>query len=201
MIKNWKKNNEKGVSIAVDILNPHLFNFDKIDKEVQNAFLKGKKFGISWEYNGNEVHIFDKDGSVEGFPLSNLQYVAAIFKNSNLYSSPNNGVLFNLDGSVHKILELPKFKSDFVHEIIEKENVKNLLLKEFLEQPKLSFEKYSRYISNQNSELDIFDINYNNEITESQILDLETLEFTDFLKTRFDRNYYWNPKWKKENFG
>jgi hypothetical protein len=36
------------------------------------------------------------------------------------------------------------------------------------------------------------------DITESQILDLETLEFTDFLKTRFDRDNYWNMKWKKE---
>lgn len=198
MIKNWKKYNENGVSIGIDILNPHLFNFDKIDKEVQNTFLKGKRFGISWEYNGTEVHIFDKDGSVEGFPLSNLKYVAAVFRNSKLYPSPNNVVIFNLDGKVHKILKMPDFKSDFVHEIIEKENVKKLPLDEFLEPQKLSFEKYSRYISNQNSELDIFDINYNNDITESQILDLETLEFTDFLKTSFDRENYWNMKWKKE---
>ena len=192
MIKNWKKNNENGISLAVDILNPHLFNFDKIDTEIKNAFLKGKKYGISWEYNDSTINIFDKDGSVEGFPLSNLKYVAAVFKNSKLYPSPNNAVIFNLDEKVHKILKIPNFKSDFVHEIIENEN------DTLLEHQKLSFANYNRYISNQNIELDIFDIAYNNDITESQILDLETLEFTDFLKARFDRENYWNMKWKKE---
>ena len=60
----------------------------------------------------------------------------------------------------------------------------------------LCFYKYSRYANNLGVEIDIIDINYNLEYSESQILDPDTFEFTDFLKSRFDRDYYWNEKHK-----
>jgi hypothetical protein len=183
MIKNWKKTNENGIQIPIDILAPHLFYFDKIDKNLKNEFLKGKRFGIAWEYNGTEVSVFDNEGSVEGFPTANLQYVIAIFRNSNLYPNPNNAVIFNLDGSLNKVLQFPEFKSEIILTEIEKNNQTNPPL----DNHRLSFNKYSRQTNNQNIELDILEINYDLEYSESQILDSDTLELSHLFKSRFDR--------------
>ncbi|KQW99026.1 hypothetical protein [Flavobacterium sp. Root420] len=186
MIKNWKKTNENGISIPIDILSPHLSYFDKIEKSLKEEFLKGKKFGIAWEYNGLEISIFDKEASVEGFPTANLEYVIAIFRNSKLYPSPNNAVIFNLDGSLNKILQIPKFKSAIILEEIEKNNQKNPPL----DDKHLSFYKYTRDTNDLGIELDILEINYALEYSESQILDPRSLELTNLFKSRFDRDYY-----------
>ncbi|KFF05616.1 hypothetical protein [Flavobacterium reichenbachii] len=192
MIKNWKKKNENGISISIDIYQPHLFYFDKVDKNTSSDFLKGTKFGIAWEYNGNEINIFDKNGTVEGFPTANLEYVIAIFKNSILYPNPNNAVIFNLDGSFKKVIRIPNFKSEIILQEIKRGKKSNPPL----DNDELYFSKYSRHIDKEGIEIDILDINYSLEYSESQILDSETLELTDFLKSRFDRNYYWNDNYK-----
>nr|WP_199002624.1 hypothetical protein [Flavobacterium sp. ASV13] len=194
MIKNWKKFNETGIDIPIDILNPNAFYFDKIEKKIKEEFLKGNKQGIYWEYNNKEISICDENGSVEGFPLSNLQYVIAIFKNSLTYPYPSNAVIFNLDGTLEKILTIPPFKSEIIIEEIEKHNESNPPFKSALKGKKMCFNHYSRYLSETNVEIDIVDIDYGLDYTESQILDLNTLEFTDFLKVRFDRSLYWNKK-------
>ncbi|TPG31345.1 hypothetical protein [Flavobacterium pectinovorum] len=183
MIKNWIKTNENGIQIPIDIFAPHLFYFDKIDKNLKTEFLEGKRFGIAWEYNGTEVSVFDNEGSVEGFPTANLQYIVAIFRNSNLYPHPNNAIIFNLDGSLKKILQFPKFKSEIILTEIEKNNQTNPPL----DDDRLCFYKYSRQTNDQGIEFDILEINYDLEYSESQILDSDTLELTHLLKSRFDR--------------
>lgn len=192
MIKNWKKKNENGISVPIDIHQPHLFYFDKIEKNIKNEFLKGTKFGIAWEYNGTEINIFDKDGTVEGFPTANLQYIVAIFKNSKLYPNPGNAVIFNLDGSFNKVLRVPKFKSDILLSKIKKSNEQNPPVGS----DQLYFYKYDRYTTKEGTEIDLLDLNYMLEYSESQILDPDTLELTDYLKSRFDRDYYWNKNYK-----
>jgi hypothetical protein len=186
MIENWKKTNENGVSIPIDILAPHLSYFDKIEKRLRDEFLKGKKFGIAWQYNGLDISIFDDEGSVEGFPTASLEYVVAIFRNSTLYPSPNNAVILNLDGSLNKVLPIPKFKSAVILEEIEKKLQKNPPL----DDKHLGFYKYTRATNDQGIELDILEINYALEYSESQILDPHSLELTNLFKSRFDRNYY-----------
>ena len=196
MIKNWKKFNESGIYIPIDILNSHLPNFDKIEKNTREEFLKGKNQGIYWEYNGEKINIYDKNGSVEGFPISTLQYVVAIFQNSKIYPHPDNAVIFNLDGTVNKILKIPKFKSELILEQIEKKNESNPPIESFLKGKRLCYNHYKRFINDKGFELDILDIDYELEYTESQILDPYTLELSDFLNSRFDRYYYWNEKYK-----
>lgn len=196
MIKNWKTFNETGIYIPIDILNPDLFYLDKIEKSIKEEFLKGKKQGIYWEYNGEKITVLDENGSVEGFPISNLQYVVAIFQNSITYPHPDNAVIFNLDGSVNKILKIPKFKSEQILEEIEKNNELNPPIKSFLKGKRLCFNHYKRYVNKKGVEFDILDIDYELEYTESQILDPYTLELTDFLNSRFDRYYYWNEKYR-----
>ncbi|WP_173968513.1 hypothetical protein, partial [Flavobacterium collinsii] len=142
MIRNWKKFNETGIYISVDILDSHLPNFDKIETSIRNEFLKGKKQGIYWEYNGQKIAISDENGSVEGFPISTLQYVIAIFQNSKIYPHPNNAVIFNLDGTVNKILKIPKFKSELILEQIEKQNESNPRIESFLRDKRLCYNHY-----------------------------------------------------------
>ncbi|MFD2939039.1 hypothetical protein [Flavobacterium notoginsengisoli] len=196
MIKNWKKFNESGIYIPIDILNPNAFYLDKIEKDIKEEFLKGKKQGIYWEYNEKKISISDKNGSIEGFPLSNLQYIVAIFRDSQTYPYPNNAVILNLDGTLEKILTFPSFKSEIIIEEIEKHNEANPPLKSSLNGKRFCFSHYSRYRSEKQIDFDIIDLDYGLDYTESQILDLNTLECTDFLKTRFDRSFYWNQKYK-----
>lgn len=196
MIKNWRKFNETGIYISIDILNPNLSYFDKIEKNIREEFLKGKKQGIAWEYNEQKIAIFDKNGSVEGFPISNLQYVVAIFQNSEIYNHPDNAVIFNLDGSINKILKIPKFKSEQIIDEIEKNNETNPPIESVIKGKRLCFNHYKRYVNSEGIEFDILDIDYELEYTESQILDPYSLELTDFLNSRFDRYYYWNEKYK-----
>lgn len=196
MIKNWKKFNETGIYLPIDILNPNSFYVEKVGKDIKEEFLKGKKQGIYWEYNNKEISISDENGSVEGFPLSNLQYIIAIFKNSQTYPYPNNAVIFNPDGTLEKILTIPPFKSEIMIEEIENHNESNPPIRSALNGKRLCFNHYSRYLSKTQMEIDIVDIDYGLDYTESQILDLNTLELTDFLKVRFDRSVYWNKKYK-----
>ncbi|MFH6967048.1 hypothetical protein [Flavobacterium sp. FlaQc-28] len=196
MIKNWKKFNETGIYIPIDILNPNTFHYEKIENSIREEFLKGKRHGMYWEYKEKKISISDKNGSVEGFPLSNLQYIVAIFKNSKTYPYPNNAVILNLDGTFEKKIQLPPFKSEIIIEEIEKKNESNPPIENFLNGKRLCFNNYSRYINEEQMEFDIIDIDYDLDYTESQILDLDTLELADFLKVRFDRYSYWNKKYK-----
>ncbi|MHC0448430.1 hypothetical protein ACWA1F_23710 [Flavobacterium sp. 3-218] len=185
-----------GTYIPIDILAPHLFNFDKIEQKIREEFLKSKRLGIYWEYNGKAITISDEIGSVQGFPISTLQYVVAVFQNSKKYPSPDNAVIFNLDGTINKILKIPEFKSELILEELKKNNESNPPIESFFKGKRLCYNNYSRFVDNNGFELDILEIDYELEYTESQILDPNTLELTDFLKTRFERYDYWNKNYK-----
>lgn len=114
MICNFKLFNNNGVKIPVDIEYPISY-FKNVDNKVFGEYYDGSKKGISWEYMDEEITIKDSVKSLIGFPTVDLKYVVVIYSGSDRqghpYNSPNNAVIFNLNGTVHKRLEIPKLEA------------------------------------------------------------------------------------------
>jgi len=82
--------------------------------------------GISWKYNGKRIIISDKSTDVFGYPTIDQKYIITIYKDeSNQYKPPNNAVIYNLDGRIHRILKVPELASPKILEKIKEENHSN----------------------------------------------------------------------------
>src|SRR5690606_28040844 len=68
--------------------------------------------GLSWSFNGRKVSI-NKKRIYKAYLSTNLRYVIAIYSGDQAeYRPPNNAVIYNADGSVHKLLSVPLLISD-----------------------------------------------------------------------------------------
>lgn len=113
MLKNFKLFNTNGIEIPVDVEYPIEF-FKNVDDKTFSKFYDGSRKGISWEYEGGKTVLQDPIKSISGFPTVNLKYVVAIYsgsKQGHPFEYPNNAVVYNLDGTVHAALEIPKLES------------------------------------------------------------------------------------------
>lgn len=72
------------------------------------AELINYQHGLKWEYNGRQILLFEKNVRIIGYPSVDMSYVVAVyFGNSRRYPIPNNCVVYNLDGSIHKLITTP----------------------------------------------------------------------------------------------
>src|SRR5690606_28435574 len=68
---------------------------------------------ILWEYKGNPISVKMANCHIIGCPSIDMQYVIAIYSGDQAeYPPPNNVIVYNADGSIHKVLNAPLLVSD-----------------------------------------------------------------------------------------
>jgi hypothetical protein len=108
-IENFSFFNSTGVELKVDFG----YQIDDIfknnsEENVQN-FYDGSAKGVKWTYNGKEVVI---NRCFFAYPSADENYIIAIYPLEDKgFPSPNNAVVYNLDGSLHKVLTPPRLVS------------------------------------------------------------------------------------------
>ncbi|AZA74939.1 hypothetical protein [Chryseobacterium indoltheticum] len=134
MIQIFEVTSASGAILPVKLefpLNP----FENVDHENYQLYFDSSLQGISWKNEENQRGIInDENVDVIGFPTIDLKYIVAIYKGINgAFLIPNNAVIYNLDGTIHKVLKITELISERSKKYLEKENLEN---------PPLSLAKY-----------------------------------------------------------
>lgn len=80
------------------------------DGAVVRDYLPGKTRGAKWSFEGREIII---DGCFFAYPSVAENYIIAIYPlEDSEFPSPNNAVVYNLDGSLHRVLTPPELISE-----------------------------------------------------------------------------------------
>ncbi|WP_269221581.1 hypothetical protein [Flavobacterium sp. IMCC34518] len=125
MIQEFKIFNRSGIVIPVDIEYP-MDVYKNTNNPENSIFFDGSSKGVSWLYNGNRIIIKDDNVDIFAYPSIDQNYIIAIYQGLNgEYKPPCNAVVFNLDGSIHKILEIPPFVSERLLKQVEIEQDTN----------------------------------------------------------------------------
>lgn len=103
----------------------HVSASETIFKNVDAAFAKayvnsGAKEYVYWKYKLRTITLIDDTASVSGFPSVCNQYFVAIYESkSKMFKPPCNAVIYNLDGSIHKVLKITELIAPTVIKRIE----------------------------------------------------------------------------------
>ncbi|MDN5202825.1 hypothetical protein QQ008_15655 [Fulvivirgaceae bacterium BMA10] len=164
-IKNFKKINERGVSIKVELEdNGSLKINDKSYYEVINSTTQG----IQWQHNGKTVKVIQKDVIIRGLPDLSLSKVIIIKLGSTL-DRGNQLYVYNSAGKLTKTIGVPELISD----LALKDKKENELSKHFSD---------IRWLTNSNGEK-VFatKINFGWYLFEMREFNTETFEFGECL--------------------
>src|SRR5690606_31844144 len=112
MIEKFSYRNKNGIGFPVNLGGPYIY-FEEDYESKFNLFFDGSQKGISWLNKNQKIEIWSNNGSVRGLPSIDMQYVIAIYSGDHTeYTYPNNAVIYNADGTVHKVLSVPLLISD-----------------------------------------------------------------------------------------
>ena len=112
MIKDFKIVTNEGLEAFVDVgSSESLYKRGQL-QDIVNEVLNTYNTGIVWIYRGKEIKLIKLTGRVEGYPSVDLNYVIAIYFEDTEFKAPNNAVIYNADGTIHKRLEMPKLISE-----------------------------------------------------------------------------------------
>ncbi len=124
-IENFSFLNSTGVELKVDFGYQIDDIFKKNSEENVKKFYDGSAKGVKWTYNRKEVVI---EGCFFAYPSVDENYIIAIYPlEDKEFPSPNNAVVYNLDGSLHKVLTPPKLISRLAIVNTDKYNVSVLI--------------------------------------------------------------------------
>ena len=126
MLKRIVKFNQEGMVIPLSI-GCQGDDFSYVSKEEKLAYINlGSKESFSWEYCGKKKIIEDPYTSVYGYPTVDMNFMIIIYKGLNgKFPPPHNTVVYNLDGSIHTVLEIPKLVSPKIIKKIKEEKHSN----------------------------------------------------------------------------
>lgn len=112
MLKRIVKFNQEGMMIPLSI-GYQEDDFSYVSKEEKLAYINsGSKESYGWEYCGKKIIIEDPKVSVYGYPTVDMNFMIVIYKGlGGKFPPPQNAVVYNLDGSVQKVLEIPNLIS------------------------------------------------------------------------------------------
>ena len=126
MFRDFSKFNQHGMVIPVSI-GYQRSQFENVSKEYATEYMNAySKEGLFWFYNNKRVLLEDQYSTIYGYPNVDQNYVIVIYKDQNdQFSMPNNAVVYNLDGSIHRSLEMPKLISPKILDNIQQEGHSN----------------------------------------------------------------------------
>jgi hypothetical protein len=142
---------------------------DKVDRYINGR----SNYGISWVHNGSKIVLHHSSGSIKGFPSTDLNFIVAIHHGSeNKYHPPNNAVIYNLDGTVHKVLEMPELLSPLIRDRLKNVGLPNPPIEWSTNEDGLKFDGFM-WEKNKSGELvDAISILCDREMWEYRILDV-----------------------------
>ncbi|HBV15329.1 hypothetical protein [Chryseobacterium carnipullorum] len=188
MIKEFSIFNRSGIVIPIELNYPIDF-FAKVDNKTFQEFHDASAKGVSWNYNNKRVLLRDDHVNIIGLPSTDLKYIIIIYKGiDGQFKPPNNAVIYNLDGSIHKVLEMSQLISERAKKYLEKEKMSN---------PPLELSKYEfglNFLSfdwRKNEKGEVFNyisIQYDRDYGEGRELNPETGEIGRLIDEWY--NYY-----------
>jgi hypothetical protein len=179
---NFRIFNKEGIIILVKKEKGILPKPITFESEMSKFLYNPSKKGIMWIYNDKEVVIEDDNCDVVGGISANLKYVIATYsKKIGKGVISIKTIIYNLDGSIHKILRIPPLKSPLAIERLE-------FLKE--ENPPLKYIDFFKGLELSNSVwhklengdvVDTVSIIFDQELYETRALNAETGEIGDLI--------------------
>jgi hypothetical protein len=167
-------------SIIIPINMGTLINLEDIASRdlVEKYHSSNANKGIIWTYRNKEIIIEDKNIDIIGYPTLDYKYIVAIYLgNNNKFPPPCNAVIFNIDGSIHKIIDMPILKSHLVTERIIAQHQRNPPL----ENPDLYFSGFCWSNPEIHKIINLITITYNKDLWESRVLDPESGEVGELI--------------------
>ena len=145
--------------------------FEFASDEEYKEYINNAPQGLRWEFLGKEIKFFEKPISLFGLPTPNLQRVVVVYPyDHQTYTSPNNAVIYNNDGSFYIQLKCPQLISD-------------LAKKSRLIPFGLYFERVAWSKDSKGDIITSISIGYNRDWWESRVLNPETGEFGELLSS------------------
>ncbi|AZA74941.1 hypothetical protein [Chryseobacterium indoltheticum] len=179
---NFRVFNKEGAVIPLNLdLNADYWALG--DKDAAFNFMcNPSKNGIMWDHNDEEIILEDENADLKGYPTANLKNVVVIYLGINgKHKPPHNCVIYNLDGSIHKILEIPSLKSPLAIKRMEFLKEENPPLDTALYEGALCFSGFSVIKLNTGEIVNSIAIDYDRELWETRILNPETGEIGDLI--------------------
>ncbi|AZA74940.1 hypothetical protein EG358_14715 [Chryseobacterium indoltheticum] len=163
--------------------------FDLVSKQEKLDYVNSySKESFSWEYNGEKIIISDEKVSVYGYPTVDNKYIIIYKGIDGQFKPPNNAVIYNLDGSIHMILEIPQLISERAKKYLEKEKLGNPPLELVKYESGLNFLSFG-WRKNENGEhFNYISIQYDLDYGEGRELNTETGEIGRLIDDWY--NYY-----------
>jgi len=125
MIKEFTTFNRSGVFVPVDI-DYSMDVYKNMSDSAYSAFFDNSSKGFSWVFNDERIILLDDNVDIFAYPTVYNKYVVAIYKGLNSkFPPPHNAVVYNLDGSIHKVLKIPKLVSPKILKKIKEEKHSN----------------------------------------------------------------------------
>jgi hypothetical protein len=70
--------------------------------------LVGEPHGVRWLYENKTIELYEEGGAIIAYPSPDYKYIIAVYDHgSKLFPKPDNCVVYNLDGSIHKRIASP----------------------------------------------------------------------------------------------
>jgi hypothetical protein len=125
MIQSFRWCTDDGLSFSPNISADIKSNvYEHIDEETYMRFLKSTTTGVSWVHNSENLTIMEKGVQLKGLPSPDHGKVIVIYPiHHSKFPAPKNAVVYNDNGSIHKILQTPKLISEIakkrLHRIVK----------------------------------------------------------------------------------
>jgi hypothetical protein len=145
-------------------------------------YLQGQYVGVKWRYGKNDVLISSDNIISHVYPSHNLKYMIVVYNNYSTYKTPYNAIVYNEDGSIHKILTPPPFRSKLILDRLKIDNVKNPPL--HIREDGVYFDGISWGHNSKKQLVTLIDIGYDREYIETRVLYPKTGEFGELLSAR-----------------
>lgn len=195
MLKRIVKFNQEGIVIPMAI-GYQKDKFSLVSKEKALKYINSEsKESYSWEYFDEKITIEDRIVSVQGYPTVDGKFMIIVYNGeNNQFSMPNNAVVYNLDGSIHRVLKVPELVSPKIIKKIEEEKHSN---------PPIEDNRYGHYgeglqftgfswgKDKEGKLINTISIKYNGEYGEWRIFDPKTGEFGELIN-----NWYQSRGWR-----
>ncbi|MCM5664336.1 hypothetical protein [Galbibacter mesophilus] len=125
MIRDLKFFNDNGVVISVDISYP-MDVYKNASGEAYSDFFDSSSKGVSWVFNAKKIILKNDHTDIFAYPSVDKCYMIVIYEGqNNQFPMPNNAVVYKLDGSIHRVLQIPELLSPKILEKIEEEKHSN----------------------------------------------------------------------------
>ena len=189
MIKRIVKYNQQGMVIPISFVYQRSEYDNVSQKEALEYINCYSKESFSWVFENIQIILNDEFVSIKAYPSICQNYIVAIYQGKDgAFPQPNNAVIYNLNGSIHKVLEIPKLISPRLLEQIEKNNESNPPLEAVKYDNDLGFLSFGWDKDKEGILFNYISIQYHRDYGEGRELNVERGEIGRLIEDWY--NYY-----------